>query len=570
MLTKLIKCALMFCLSIPTISIVAQDDHGHSHDEEPTTDAVATSGIFSIYAESQKYELTLKHGEIKPGVEGELTLYIADFASNKPLSDVELKIAVQEDPSIVITSELEEPGVYHVHGNFPKAQPYSLSVNLSSKDNGADLMLLGNVEVGKAPPVTTEVPVEEEAEHTDSTWWKYLLVFLGGLGLGYIFLKRKPKVAVAILMVISFHALIQETKAHGDDDHGAKKDTVAGNSVFIPKETQFLFDVLTQPVSIGDFQPSVELFGTVITSPGGYADIITPQSGKVTSLSVKPGQKVNAGQVLAVILPSVSLSERVGVATETGRLQGDLKNAQSELNAAQKELNRLNSISDIAAKRDVQAAEARYNVAKANYESLRNTSSGAAISSSGSVILKAPVSGTVGQFSLAAGTELMSGTTLFSITNLNKVYVEAQVYDRDADFVRDAAKYTVTCTNHNHKTAQVKVVVAALEVNPSNQSQKVIFELENPDGEFKIGEFVTLQAYQQKSDKSIFVPNSSLSEISGKPALFVKENPELYAVRYLSLGEDNGTHTIVLKGIEDKDRFVIGGTYQIKMMMLNQ
>ena len=185
-------------------------------------------------------------------------------------------------------------------------------------------------------------------------------------------------------------------------------------------------------------------------------------------------------------------------------------------------------------------------------------------------MFKAPVSGTVGQFVLAPGAEVIAGTTLFSITNLDKVYIEAQVYDRDADIVKDASNYTVTTTNDEHKTAQVKIVSAALEVNPANQSQKVLFEVLNPAGEFKIGEFVTMQAFQQGTDKTIFVPNSSLSEINGKPVLFIKKNPEVYEVRFISPGDDNGTHTVVLKGIEEGERYVMEGTYQVKMMMLNQ
>lgn len=552
-----------------TASIVAygQEEHTHSHDEETEASGNAPTGIFSVYAESHKYELTLKHEEITPGQLAELTLYIADYASNGPLSDVEIKMTVQNDPSVIIEVEPMEPGVYHLHGKFPKAQSYSINVNLNSKTNGPDLLLLTPVEVGSAPP-QAEAHDQVDEHHHGSEWWKYLLVFIGGLGIGYVVLRRRPKVAAVILLLIISYTLMHEVQAHGG--HGDDKDKIAGNSVFIPKETQFLFDVLTQPVSIGDFQPAVELFGTIIPSPNGFANITTSQSGKVTSLKVTPGQKVKAGEVVAIIQPSSSLSEQVGVATETGRLKADLNSAQSELKSAETELNRLKSIADIAAKKDVQAAEARYNVAKANYESLRSASSVVGVSSGGSITLKAPVSGTIGQFSLAPGAEIMAGTNLFSITNLDKVYVEAQVYDRDVEFVRDASKYTVTCTNDNHETAQVRVVSTALEVNPSNQSQKVVFELINPEGEFKIGEFVTLQAYQQKSDKTKFVPNSALSEISGKPVLFMKDNPEMYFVRYLSLGEDNGTHTVVLKGLEEGERFVIGGTYQVKMMMLNQ
>ncbi len=562
-----IKIVASVIILLSGLTSYAQDDHGHSHDEVGAHDGEAASGIFSVYAETKKYELTLKHEEIKPGQEAEMMLYIADYATNEPLSDVEIKMTVQEDPSVVIDVEAHEPGIYHIHAKFPDAKSYAISTNLISQRNGPDLILLSSVQVGVAPLQETEAG-HAEAQHTRSDWWKYFLVFAGGLGVGYLFLRWRPKATAVILVLITCYTVQPNLNAHGE--HGADEDKTAGDNVFIPKETQFLFNVVTQPVSTGDFQPSVELFGTVIPSPSGLANITTPQSARVTSLRVSPGQRVTAGQVVAVMQPSVSLSEQVGVATETGRLNADVQGAYAELKAAEKERNRLQSIADIAAKKDVQAAEARYNSAKANYDALKSVSSGSVISSGGSITLKAPISGTVGQFALATGAEVMAGTTLFSITNLEKVYVEAQVYDRDSEFVLDASKYTVTCTNQDHETTEVRIISTASEVNPSNQSQKVIFELINPDSEFKIGEFVTLHAFQKQSSKTRFVPNSALSEISGKPVLFVKESPEVYVVRYISPGEDNGTHTIVLKGIEDGDRYVTAGTYQVKMMMLNQ
>lgn len=556
----------LFFISFFAGSLSAQDGHTHSHDEEAATGpSAATPGVFAVYSESQRYELTLKHAEIKPASEGDFTLYIADFITNEPLGGVEVKIAVQEDQSIPVETEEVEPGIYHLHATFPKEGTYSLAVNLNSKDRGPDLILLKQVEIGKAPP---SEHVEESVEaKTSSDWWKYALVFLGGLGLGYIFLRRRPKVAASILIVIICHSLIQEAVAHGG--HDEKKGT-AGTSVLIPKETQFLFEITTQQIRSGNFQPTVQFYGTVVPSPSGYASITTPQSGKITSLRVTPGQNVTAGQVLAEMQPSVSQSEQVGVAAEKGRLNAEMQSARAEMNAAERELNRLRAIEDIVAKKDIQAAEARYNAAKANYDALRNVNSGSAISSGGKLVFKAPVSGTIGQFVLAPGAEVISGTTLFSITNLGKVYVEAQVYDRDSDIVSNSGKYTVTCTNDEHKTAKVRIVSAALEVNPTNQSQKVLFEVLNPDGEFKIGEFVTLQAYQQGTDKTIFVPNSALSEINGKPVLFFKQNPEVYEVRFISVGDDNGTHSVVLDGMEEGERYVTEGTYQVKMMMLNQ
>lgn len=559
-------------LAIITLSggqaIFAQDDHGHSH-AEPAAGGAAHTELFTAYAESQKYELTLKHAEIAPGSPAELTLYVADYASNRPLENVTIKASVQEDPSLKLSVNAHEPGVYHIDGTFPNAQSYSLALSLDSKANGADLLLIKSVEVGKS--LIGEAETAHEDDHAHVHWWQWALVFFGGLGLGFLLFRRKPRVAAAILVALAIPASIEQAAAHGPDGHGGdEKSGTAGNSVEIPKETQFLFGLLTQRVAPGDFQPTIQLFGTIVASPTGFANITTPQNGRIVSLKVTPGQKVNAGQVLATLKPSGSQSDQVAVATETGRLRVEIRAAQAEFAAAEKERNRLQAIQDIAAKKEVQAAEARYNAAKANLDALQNAFKVSGAAASGEIILKAPISGTVGQFTLAPGTELPAGTTLFSVTNLSKVLVEAQVYDKDSEIVSKAQRYTVTCTNDNHKTAKIQLLSAAMEVNPTNQSQKVLFELANPDGEFKIGEFVTLEAFQQTSDKTIFVPNSALTEINGKPVILIKEAPEMYAVSYVSLGEDNGTHTVVLKGIEPGERFVTAGTYQVKMMLLNQ
>lgn len=554
-----------FFAAIPFLS--GQDDHGHTHAEEGMENAHLTSGIFSVYAETQKYELTLKHGRIDAGEESDLTLYIADFKTNRPLANVDLKITVQEDPSIIVRSERHDDGIYHLHANFKEVKPYSLAVNLNSKEHGADLLLLNQVEIGKDPPAPEIMSQEETHEH-GSDWWKFALVFFGGLAIGYFLLRRRPKVAAGLLIVVCLHGAIEHLNAHGG--HGDEEEATAGNVVLIPKETQFLFNVLTQQLAKGEFQPAVDLFATVIPAAGGFAEIMSPQSGKITGLSVVPGQKVGAGQTLAIIRPSTTLSEQVGVATETGRLRADINAAQAELNAAERELNRLRSISDIAAKKDIQAAEARYNTAKANLESLRAISSGGVTGTGTSLVLKAPVSGTVGQFSISQGSEIMAGTTLFSVFNLDKVYLEAQVYGEDAALLENAKVFQVTTSADERTSENIRIISAGLEVNPSNQSRKVIFELENKDNAFKIGEYVTVHAFLPKAGNLVFIPNSALSEINGKPVVFIKSNPEQYLVRYVSLGEDNGTHSIVLNGMDEGERYVTEGTYQVKMMMLNQ
>jgi cobalt-zinc-cadmium efflux system membrane fusion protein len=560
--------SIIWLLCLVLSPLMAQHDHDHPHNEPGMENAHLMTGVFSVYAETQKFELTLKHGHIEPGEESEMTLYVADYITNEPVSDVELTVQVKDQPDIVIEVELHETGVYHLHGKFPEAIQYALLVNLNAKEKGAELMQLGPVEIGKEPPQPDAAPVAEE-EHSHNNWWQIALALIGGLGLGYLLFRRSPRTAMSVLIVLLVHTTLQKASAHEGHDH-AEEESKTGNKVLVPKETQFLFDIRTLRIATGDFTPAVALYGTIIPAPGEYAEIISPYGGRISAINVTPGQKVKAGQTLLTIQPAMNPADRVGVVAETGRLKTELEVARAEVAAAEKEVNRLKAIEDIAAKKDIQAAAARYNAAKAHLESLQSVTSNAVISSGGAVVLKAPVSGTVGQFSLARGAEIREGASLFSVTSLDEVYIEAQVYNRDAAEVRNASRFTVIGSDDTVMSDKVSYVSAALEINQSNQSQKVIFRLTNPGGDFKIGEFVTLQAYLKQGDKSIFVPNSALSEINGKPVVFIKDNPESYSIRYISLGEDNGTHTVVQKGLDEKERYVTEGTYQVKMMMLNQ
>ncbi|MBK8426253.1 MAG: efflux RND transporter periplasmic adaptor subunit [Lewinellaceae bacterium] len=173
-------------------------------------------------------------------------------------------------------------------------------------------------------------------------------------------------------------------------------------------------------------------------------------------------------------------------------------------------------------------------------------------------------------FNLAQGAMVAAGETMFTLLNPAKVIVEAQLYDKDADALRDAKQFQIECSNNDHLSRAVRLLALPNSINPTNQSQKVLFEVDNPDGDFKIGEFVNIKLFRQTSQRQLTIPNSAITEISGMPAVFIKQSAERYTLRYLNTGQDNGSSTVVLKGMEEGERFVTAGTYQLKMVYFNQ
>ncbi len=571
---------LLFILStlLPFV-MSAQEAHTHADgtthaahgDEAATTAAKPGADHFTVYGVSDKYELTLYYPELMAGQEAHLTLFVADYQSNRPIEKAELKISTIENPQIAFEVMMLSPGVYELHSTFPENKTYTLNVQMNHP-NGADLIGLKGVAVGQK--LIAEAAVVEKNPQTSSWIW-----FLGGLVLGTIGMwmvsRRRNRVLTALLLLASAWFSTPNWSpafAHGDEPHGpGSGGSGYGKTVFAPKEPQFLFEILTQPIAVGDYQSATTMFGTVVPASGGLGVVVAPHGGRITRLNVAVGQTVRAGQTLAVLQQNIGTSEQVGIATNNSGLAVQIELAKTRVAATKRELDRLKKIEDIAAGRDVQAAEANYNQAFFELQTLENKAIGAnTAANSRTVALIAPISGIVGTFTLTPGAEVVAGQTLLSVTNLNKVYVEAQVYDRDVPVIRSGNKFLVTCSTDDHKSAEVRLISQAQTMNTGNQSQRVLFEMDNPRGEFKIGEFVTVKALNNSTTREITVPNSALTEINGKTAVFLKHAPEEFELAYVQTGEDDGTRTLILKGIEESEKVVVNGVYEVKMMYLNQ
>ena len=550
-----------FCL-LPFASLSASGGDDHTHADAKLGAALDAKTYFTSEANSDKHELFLKYQPITIGEETTLQLFISEYTTNKALDSVTFKITSKEDKNLKFIVTRAGRGYYEIKVIFPEKKVYSLSVSFTSQ-LGPDLLLLQNIEPGKQLLKAVE-------EHTSSFFSSsFFLIGVGivaGLLLMFIFMKaRYPKVATTLLIVLCLlpTARWQPTVAHEGHDDAGKKGNNFSNMFDVPKETQFLFDVLTKSVQAGSFTESTKLFGTIIPSSNGQAVVQSPQTGKITSLLVKVGQKVERGQVLATIEPAIDAGSLVNFLAEHN-------NVDAEIEAAKKEYDRLKAIEDIAAKRDVAEAEARYKKAKENKKLFENLSNGNA-NNSRSIYLKSPITGIVSNFTYAIGATVNANEILLTITNLSKVYVEAQVFDRDAEKVNAGKNFVVECaTTDVHKTAEVKLLAPAQSINPTNQTQRVIFEMENPDGEFKIGEFVNVRVFSKQNTKEIALPNSAISEINGRPVVFIKNNAEQYSVSYISIGQNNGTSTVIQKGVEEMERVVVNATYQMKMIYLNQ
>lgn len=503
--------------------------------------------------------MLVKYGELEAKKESTLQLFLSDAATNDALDSATISIKVVGQPNINLLVSRADTGVYVVKGIFPDNAVYDLQVNINAT-KGADFLQVQKIEIGKKLEVTT---TEEHAHWYNSPLLWAVLGLVAGLGLMYVLMRkrfRRIAAAVFITALLVPTAGINPLSAHGGEDHGG--GAAAGGSLsttfVVEKESQFLFDILTQKTGSGNFYQSQELLGTVTASPQGMAVIQTPQTGKIIALRVTPGQAVLKGQTLAVVQQQVEAATQIDIISQRNALNAEVK-------AAKAQYDRLLSIADIAAKKDVTEAKARYEAALQNLRFLNANVSGG---STKTVNLTAPIGGVVGTFNYAIGAVVSAGQTLFEITNLDKVYVETQLFATDMNTAK-GSRFVAFSTNDT-TTYALRMVATAQAVNTENQSQRVVFEIVNPSGKFKIGENVRVLQYGSNRIAQLVVPTDAIVDVNGKPAVFIKDKAEGFSISFIQKGESNALYTAIIKGAEAGEKIVTGNVFQMKMIYLGQ
>ncbi|WBA42313.1 efflux RND transporter periplasmic adaptor subunit [Hymenobacter canadensis] len=351
---------------------------------------------------------------------------------------------------------------------------------------------------------------------------------------------------------------------HGGEDHGGEAKASTGvaltDEVLLPKESQYLFEVRTTLAVYSGTYSRATLYGTVSAAAGGEGRVVVPQAGRIVSLTAQVGQLVRAGQTLAVIEQTLDATQQIGLSTERA-------NAQAELRAAQQDYARLQTIADIAARKDVVAAELRLRQARQNAGIYNGQAQ------QRRTTITSPISGTVDVFSLAVGQQVNQGDELLRVINPGKLRVEAQVFAQDLAKITPGAQFRVEGLQ-GQAGAPARLVVFSNVVNPVNQARQLILELDAATGStYRAGQAVNVQVLGQPDggQKQLVVPTSAVTDLNGKPVVFVHTEPERFKIRYVQPGAVNGQQTVLTQGqVNENDRVVTQGTYQLKSIYLNQ
>jgi len=308
-----------------------------------------------------------------------------------------------------------------------------------------------------------------------------------------------------------------------DEGSGPATSTVSGYAnVKLTSERQQLIGVQTGMTEKRSMGRSVRTVGRVAVDETRLYKISTKFDGYIEKLYVNvTGQQIRKGQPLfSVYSPDLLATQQDYLLAMRAATQ-----APSLLAAARQRL-------------------LLWDVTPAEIRQLERTGTARK-----SVTIYAPTNGYVLNKIAVEGARVTPGEALFDIANLDHVWIQADVYESELQFIRLGAMATTTLSYIPGRAWTGRVTFIAPTVDPMTRTVKVRSEFDNADGALKPEMFGDV-VIEQPARQVVVVPESAVLQTGTRSVVFVAKDDGTFEPREVTVGTKSDQFYEVCSGLD--------------------
>jgi Cu(I)/Ag(I) efflux system membrane fusion protein len=340
------------------------------------------------------------------------------------------------------------------------------------------------------------------------------------------------------------------------EEGGEEQTRVSLRQINLPREARRLAEIETAKVQRKNLAVQTRLFGKVAYDESRQGAITAWMGGRIERLYIDTtGAPVRRGQPMASIYSP------------------ELLTAQAELIQARKTIEELEasglSLVKETAKRTEAAAREKLRLlglSKAQIEQVveRGTPSD-------NITLYAPMSGIVIKKNVVEGVYVDTGTEIYTIADLSKVWVVLEAFEADLPWIELGQTVRFMVEAIPGRTFEGEVIYVDPVVDAATRTVDVRLAANNDDGRLKPGMFVTAvlrapaDVVKKEAEEPLVIP-ATAPLVTGKRAVVYVVDPDdesLYVGREVVLGPKAGDYYVVRSGLEEGETVVTKGNFKI-------
>ena len=176
--------------------------------------------------------------------------------------------------------------------------------------------------------------------------------------------------------------------------------------------------------------------------------------------------------------------------------------------------------------------------------------------------LVSPVIGTVLERNVTQGQYVGPGATLFTVANLSRVWVMADLYEMDLGRIRIGDPATFTSEGLPGRTFRSRVEFVYPTVSPETRTVKVRLLLPNAEGLLRPGMYGRV-VVNGRASQAVAVPVESVVRTGDETYVFMARAGGRFEPRRVVTGAQDGEWTQILSGIAAGDTVVASASFLI-------
>jgi len=178
--------------------------------------------------------------------------------------------------------------------------------------------------------------------------------------------------------------------------------------------------------------------------------------------------------------------------------------------------------------------------------------------------ISSPISGKIVGKNVTQGEFVGEDATLFIIADLATVWVNCDVYAKDADIVEKGLEILITAVGTDRQVKTTLSYVAPV-YNTTTRSMIARAVIPNTDGKWRPGTFITGKISVSTEKPVLVVSQNAVQILDGETVVFVpSEHKNGFEPVVVQKGVENNRHVEILSRLAEGDTYVATGAFELK------
>lgn len=362
-------------------------------------------------------------------------------------------------------------------------------------------------------------------------------------------------------------------QAKEKDEAGERQASVAEMS----EDAQHHVGLQVASVSEMDLKEYLQVTGTVQPIDSRIGHVRPLARGRLQEIIAQVGDRVAKGQSLARF-DNIEAGE---LAAQYETAQAELRRLDVQRATAIRQSDRSRRLAEIGAVplKEAEAAASEVKTLDASFDAQQSVIAGIAarlkrfgldyanLRSSTQTLITSPFTGVIIKAGAATGEVVAEDTDLFQVADLSRVWVQAEVYEKDLASVTTGQQAFITVDTYPDRQFSGNVTYIGDILDPSTRTTRVRCEVPNGQIALKLDMFATVRLPTRFSRRGIAVPNSALQQWEDKNFVFVRTAPTKFAPREVTLGKPINGVTEIVAGLKPGEPVVVNGSFHLKSII---